>query len=263
VQPNTMLDAALRYAKAGWPVFPCVANRKVPATPNGFLDATTGRGQIEAWWGYEPRYNIAIATGFPGPDVVDFDVKNVDGEEAYHRLAAARMLAGGFLQVITPSGGGHMYFAGTEQHNGSLAKVGVDFRSKGGYVLAPPSHVVEVDDLGVALYEDDYVLLRQRAQTGVTIEWQKIKDFLVPPAAPRVEPGHGPIAGSPSSRINGALEAMRKAEPGERNHLLFWAASRLVECDASSIDYSDLFAAAQSVGLPADEIEKTIRSARR
>ena len=42
---NPMLAAALRYALANWPVFPCIPGEKVPATRHGFLDATTDPGQ--------------------------------------------------------------------------------------------------------------------------------------------------------------------------------------------------------------------------
>ena len=43
-----MLQAALRYAELGYPVFPCVPRGKAPATAHGFLDATTDAGQITA-----------------------------------------------------------------------------------------------------------------------------------------------------------------------------------------------------------------------
>jgi hypothetical protein len=260
---NTMLDAALRYAKRGWPVFPCKPHGKTPLTEHGFEDATIDVPQIGLWWVRWPDANVAIATGEPGPDVVDFDIKNgVDGEEAYHALVKAAMLRGCHTLIITPSGGAHVYFAGTEQHNGSLAKVGVDFRSKGGYVLAPPSHVVEYDDAGEVTYADYYVLCKQRQQTGTPIEWQKVKDILVPPPAPRVPVTPGREA-SPSARISGALRAMGEAQPGERNHMLYWAAKRLVECDGTVTDFTDLYSVAERVGLTHDEIDKTMRSAQR
>ena len=41
----------------------------------------------------------------------------------------------------TPSGGLHAYFRGLDQPNGHLAAHHLDFRSRGGYVLAPPSLV--------------------------------------------------------------------------------------------------------------------------
>ena len=48
---------------------------------------------------------------------------------------------GAAAYVRTPTGGMHAYFAGTDQHNGRLPSHHLDFRSKGGYVVAPPSAV--------------------------------------------------------------------------------------------------------------------------
>ena len=38
---GTRLGQALAYAARGWPVFPCQAGQKIPATAHGHLDATT------------------------------------------------------------------------------------------------------------------------------------------------------------------------------------------------------------------------------
>ncbi len=67
------LRAALAYATAGWRVFPCIPGEKVPATSHGVKDATTDPAQIRAWWARNPDRNVAIATGAPGPDVLDVD----------------------------------------------------------------------------------------------------------------------------------------------------------------------------------------------
>ena len=42
-------------------------------TRRGFLDASTDPDRIAAWWKSGPDRNVAIATGAPGPDVVDVD----------------------------------------------------------------------------------------------------------------------------------------------------------------------------------------------
>jgi hypothetical protein len=42
---------------------------------------------------------------------------------------------------VRPPGGLHAYFAGTSRHNGRMPSYHLDFRSAGGYILAPPSHV--------------------------------------------------------------------------------------------------------------------------
>jgi hypothetical protein len=82
-----ILGQALAYAATGWPVFPCRPDAdpcpylpgkcecKAPVTLNGFKDATTGPALIRGWWRRWPDANVAIATGAPGPDVLDVDIK--------------------------------------------------------------------------------------------------------------------------------------------------------------------------------------------
>jgi hypothetical protein len=65
------LDAAVRYAELGYPIFPCAPNDKRPLTANGFLDATVDPARIEAYWSDTPAANVAIATA--GLLVVDID----------------------------------------------------------------------------------------------------------------------------------------------------------------------------------------------
>ena len=70
---SARLRQALEYAARGWPVFPCNAGQKTPATSHGHRDATTDPAQITAWFTRNPHWNLAIATGAPGPDVLDID----------------------------------------------------------------------------------------------------------------------------------------------------------------------------------------------
>ena len=137
------LRQALAYARRGWPVFPCQPGQKVPATPHGYRDATTDPEQITGWFSRHPDCNLAIATGAPGPDVLDIDVHGPagNGYAALVRLHCAGLLEGAYGYVRTPSGGLHIYFTGTAQRSGHLAAHHLDFRSAGGYVLAPPSQV--------------------------------------------------------------------------------------------------------------------------
>ena len=70
---DATLRQALAYARRGWPVFPCLPGQKIPATTHGYKDATTDEQQITEWFGHGQRWNLAIATGAPGPDVLDID----------------------------------------------------------------------------------------------------------------------------------------------------------------------------------------------
>ena len=117
---QAMTDATLRQALAfatrGWPVLPCLPGQKIPATAHGYRDATTDPGQITEWFGRHPDWNLAIATGAPGPDVLDVDDHGPagNGYPAFRRLRAAGLLDGAAIYVRTPSGGLHAYFTGSQ-----------------------------------------------------------------------------------------------------------------------------------------------------
>jgi hypothetical protein len=242
-----MLDEALAYAAAGWPVFPCRPGQKIPATRHGCLDATTDPHVIGRWWRVMPDANVAIATGTPGPDVVDVDRKGArDGTAAMERLRCAGLLAGPLALVSTPSNGLHLYYRGSGQGNGSLPQHGIDFRGRGGYVLAPPS---VVDGKAYRLVE--------RRGGGQQVDWARIRRFLEPPRqAPRM------VAGDATSSLD-RLAAWVAAQPeGNRNHGLYWAASRAIEdghCDRQALE--PIVTAAIVAGLPEAEARATIRSA--
>jgi hypothetical protein len=134
---------ALDCAQCGWLVFPCQPGRKAPATPRGYLDATTDPDQIISWFDRHPARNLAVVTGAPGPDVLDIDSHGpaASGFPALERLRAAGLLEGAVGRVRTPSSGLHIYFEGSNQRPGHLPASHVDFLAVGGYVLAPPSRV--------------------------------------------------------------------------------------------------------------------------
>ena len=237
------LTAALRYAQAGWPVFPCKPGIKEPATAHGCKDATTDPEQIRRWWTRCPAFNVAVATGAPGPDALDVDVHpGGSGFEAYNRLKRAGLLAGAKAIIRTPSGGLHVYFDGTDQANGRLPRHHLDFRGRGGYVLVPPS-VVD----GRA-----YELVDKRAASG-RLDWQQVRALLAPPRSAVPRPTGGDI-GHLARWVAGLPE-------GNRNDGLFWAACRAVEAGAA--DLGALADAAVSAGLTEREAWQTITSAER
>src|SRR5271166_1313184 len=181
-----VIGQALAYAAAGWPVFPCKPDgtpppdHKAPLTAHGFKDATTDPARIRAWWSRWPDANVAIATGAPGPDVLDVDVKpDGSGFAAFNRLKQAGLLTGARALIRTPSGGLHAYYAGTSQPSGRLVRDFLDFKAAGGYVLAPPS----------AVGGKPYELLDKRQACG-RIDWQAVRQLLEPPR-PVPRPGRG------------------------------------------------------------------------
>jgi hypothetical protein len=134
-----LLEVALRYAKLGYRVFPCVPEGKVPLTPHGFQDATTDEEQIEAWWTDHPNANIGMSTA--GLLVIDVDGSDnpwpEDAEKALDLAQAATSL--------TPRGGRHHIFRAPFGRTltcttGKIAP-NVDTRANGGYIVVPPSMV--------------------------------------------------------------------------------------------------------------------------
>jgi hypothetical protein len=168
-----MRDAALGYASRGIPVLPLhyplphhralqpTDGRPLPSrasqccscrdpgcgqvgkhplgslVPHGVKDATCNRARILAWWTRHPQANIGLATGHR------FDVLDVDGpqgEQAIRELAAAHGFQSSGPLVRSGGGGWHYYLAPTglgNVHPQGLAHV--DWRGRGGYVVAPPS----------------------------------------------------------------------------------------------------------------------------
>jgi putative DNA primase/helicase len=167
---GAMLDAALAYASAGWPVFPCdwrqdapdlegrKKRAKAPLVPGpdkdeqgekipetgGLWRATTDEKQIRAWWKKYPRALIGVPTGARiGLFVVDLDPRHGETVSDVHaRLeAAVGPLPKGPVS-ITQSGGWHLWFrlpGGEMPHNSAKRIAGVDWRGQGGYVIVPPS----------------------------------------------------------------------------------------------------------------------------
>lgn len=238
---------AQAYARRGWPVFPCIPGEKVPVTTHGFHEATTDPDRIARWWSRNPDRNVAIATGAPGPDVLDVD-RHGDGSgfPALNKLQRAGLVGRPQALIRTPSGGMHAYYDGTDQRNGHIAAQHLDFRSHGGYVVAPPSRVGG----------RPYVVARHEP-SAATFDWAKAKELLDP--QPQRPPQRERQAEGPRDPSHLADWVARQPE-GNRNAGLFWAANRAIE--AGRPDALDSLArAAQDAGLTEVETRRTIRSA--
>jgi len=125
---NTMLDAALSYAKAGWAIFPLTPNSKIPlAGSRGWQDATPDPVTIKEWWTAHPGANIGFWPESAGMCVVDVD-------------AGGEWIETHPYRVQTPHGE-HFYYAGSLPQSASKIAPHVDTRGTTGYVLLPPSRV--------------------------------------------------------------------------------------------------------------------------
>ena len=248
---DATLRQALAFATRGWPVLPCLPGQKIPATPHGYRDASTDPEQLRDWFASHPDRNLAIATGAPGPDVLDVDDHGPagNGYPAFRRLRDAGLLDGAAVYVRTPSGGLHAYFTGSRQHSGHLPAHHLDFRSHGGYVLTPPSQVGG----------QPYQLISQPGGQA-SLDWAAVTRLLKPerePSRPR------PRQPQTSDQGIGHLARWVAAQPeGNRNEGLYWAANRALEHDPAA-DLDQLADAARQAGLPDPEVTRTLNSARR
>lgn len=145
-ETGVMCGWALYYAGMGFPVFPVKGGGKTPLTEHGCKDASTDAGQILKWWERWPDANIGIATGVGDRPlcVLDVDInhnKGKFGDEALDDLVKRFGDLPETWLCLTGGGGLHYYFLCNDPALTIGADVlpGLDFRSRGGYVVAPPS----------------------------------------------------------------------------------------------------------------------------
>jgi hypothetical protein len=246
---NPVLRQALACTERGHPVFPCQPGKKTPATRHGYLDATTDPAQVREWFDRHPDRNLAVATGEPGPDVLDIDQRGQSGNgfTALARLGAAGLLAGASGRTRTPGGGLHIYFAGSRQSTGHLATCHIDFLSQGGYVLIPPSRI---DGKPYRL------IMALRGRGG--LDWDAAVRLLEPARERALEAR----TQTPGEQIDKLARWIAGQPEGNRNNGLFWAANRALEADQAA-DLNPLAVAARQAGLTEQEITRTLDSARR
>ena len=136
----TMLNSALHYASMGWKVFPLAQGSKVPREGSkGVHDATTDEQQINEWWSMEPSANIGIATG-KDSNLIVIDVDGDPGMQSMRQVVP--QLPKEHTRVIKTPNGHHLYYLYNPSfHTGAGFMTGLDVRSDGGYVVAPPSLV--------------------------------------------------------------------------------------------------------------------------
>lgn len=175
----SQLDAALGFARRGWPVFPCRRANKAPLIgrdrddvgkpihgTGGVSKATTDEATIRDWWAKWPLAMIGVSVGKAGLIVVDFDPRKEEqfdpdtgevllGDDGKPRArewtleelkgAVEEMMGEPLpvsLAVRTPSGGVHVYYrmpAGEPIGNKGNLPDHVDVRGLGGYTIVPPS----------------------------------------------------------------------------------------------------------------------------
>lgn len=272
---NLRLQAAFQLAQKGRYLFPADKN-KHPIIKNWPNNATLDTSILEAWFERQP-YNLAVVTGHKS----GFFCLDVDGESGKDSLLQLEKQFGAIpadtaCMAATPSNGVHYYFKMPENLDlrnsaGKLGK-GLDIRANGGYVVVPPSKVV--NKVGI---EACYEWLRPattlaKGQLPDTPKW--LLDLLMAKPMQIVEkaqPKSIAADGYTTAYGRKALEAecakVFQAMVGMRNDTLNRSAFnvfRLVAGGEIAADdaESELKVAAGSCGLGPKEIALTISSAK-
>jgi hypothetical protein len=135
------IDSILQLVKSrSFRVLPLQPRSKKPLTNHAYKDSTNSREQIEEWWNQYPDANAAIATGkISGIVVID-----VDGKQGARTLAELESKYGPLPQTLTAitGRGKHLYYHYPAEQDIRTSKKlgsGIDLKSDGGYVVAPPS----------------------------------------------------------------------------------------------------------------------------
>jgi hypothetical protein len=152
----SLLAAALNYAQKGWPVLPlhnathgicscrkgrrCSHPGKHPRTPHGVKDATCSPATIRGWWKKYPEANIGLAMG-NASGLIALDIDGEEGRASLQTLTKQHGSLPPTLRARTGGSGEHIYFRaqGAPIPNRVRFAKGLDTRSEGGYVVAPPS----------------------------------------------------------------------------------------------------------------------------
>jgi hypothetical protein len=277
-----LLEAALGYAARAIPVYPvhwphlaggasltcscprgAVCNRpaKHPLVRHGVKEATTNPDRIGRWWRRWPAANLGLATG------VVLDTLDVDGPAG---LAALRQLAEAVdlrlpgPLVATGGGGWHYWFRPTGLGNRPPRGLDhVDWRGRGGAVLAPPSRHIS---------GGTYRWLVPLYQAPLPEVPAALRGLLDPdpstPARPATPAGPAAL-GHPYGRtvLAAELAALGRATPGHRNHTLNRCAFKVYRYVAGGLlteeEVTAAFTqAALAIGLDPSEVARTLASAR-
>jgi hypothetical protein len=276
-----LVAAAIGYAAAGIPVLPlhtpgadggcscragaaCGSPGKHPRVRRGLHDASRQPEAIRAWWARWPHANIGLVTG------TVLDVCDIDTNSGLHVVLD-------LLDVVRPPGplirtgsGWHLWYAAGSLPSRVAIAPGVDWRGRGGLVVAPPS----LHHTGTR-----YTFQQPWQHPDLPVCPPQLRAMVLPAPPPPLSAPAGPIADldryvraaldSEADRVRRAPRPMiiggRRISGGGRNDALNRAAFRLGQLAAHTpMDEAavrrELTEAALSTGLGRAEVQRTLSS---
>jgi hypothetical protein len=238
-----ILDAALKLAADGMPVFPCLLDKR-PATVHGFKNASVDSASVRELWHRYPAPLIGIPTGAAsGFDILDLDFAKHPAckhwyDDNRYRLPDTRIHQ-------TRSEGLHLLFRCDALVRGTTSKIaaGVDTRGRGNYAIWWPA-------VGLPVFCN-----------APLAPWP---DWLLETFKPK--PRHRVFVQIPNNQLLVKLVQMvAGAREGERNNLTFWCACRAGEMARAGLlstatAINVIAEAATRAGLSRAEAQHTAKS---
>lgn len=253
---TTFEQKASMLTQHGLSVFPLVPMLKIPVIAKsrggrGCLDATVAPQTIANWSIRYQKANVGVGTGeTSGVIVIDLDPKN-GSAASVSSLRAKGMPFPRTVCCKTPRGGWHLYYKWKSGISNSVSAIsaGIDVRSDGGYVVAPPSETRD----GAYRWFIPFEEMVPADLPDWIVEALKPKPKTPIPATYVRKLGDGPISH--------LFDIVANAREGRRNVLLFWSACRIAEKGKIKSVEGQLVSAACQAGMELAEIMRTIKSA--
>ena len=271
-----LLRAAIEYLDAGLSIIALegkmpnrqVHRRGLNEALSGTVETKADRQMLDRLFRHPATTGVGILIP---PHMVVVDIDGEEGAEQYWSLAQAVPNTA----AARTGRGLHLWFHTAHVRRSTKLGLKLDLKGVGGYVAAPPSRH---PDGHVYQWLDPLV---QRGRVNADFLPDAIEKLLDTRDAIAAEnsivlPRHiehrlvqqdGRMVWQPTELpypIDGLIHAVEKAEPGERNNLLAWAAMTARDEGVKLEDaLRSLGAAAEKAGLGNPEIRTTIRSAYR
>ena len=234
-----VVEHAVYYANHGWHVFPCNPTDKRPLVPTGFYAATTDKDQIRAWWRRWPNAMIGVRMGATsGVWAIDPDASkdgSPDGVANWAELAAKHGCIPHTHSHNTPNGGHHLLFEWRDDRpvtnrEGGLSGLGINVRGEGGYIVVPPSVMVDgrayeiVEPLDFFNFAEApewlYDLIQSKPQASSSTPSIQSTPSISQQAMATVRPPAGTNSAYADAALRGEYDAVASAPHRGRNNQL-------------------------------------------
>lgn len=272
---SPLVEAAASYLNLGLSVIALSGK-----TPNGKVhrhglhEAIAGPVENEADWQLlEGAFDHADTTGVgilvQYPYVV-VDIDGPDGAEQWAELVGGTLDLASTTWVARTGRGLHLWYASVQPTGTIKLDTKLDLKGDGGYVAAPPSRHPDgpiyewlIPPSVEAPPKEVPERLRERIEDHAFDLQGKLDAKLIRQHAwgPRYVEGDTVFYAQPNH--DALLAGMTKAQEGNRNAYLHWAAATLAEEGGTEDEFEQLASLALDVGLERVEVKRTLRSARR